>query len=175
MRDKNMVLVAVGMILVSAIIVGYLVAKPIGFAQKKEAPIFWGEEIAVQSKSATLIGQKVSPKASAVVRATKVIGATPTPQPKVLPIFPPSISYSVLPEYPVSALQKGLAGTTVLSIYVGLQGKPEMIKVKTSSGVSELDRAASLAVSKWQFSPAMQGGAAIASWFEVPVSFVINN
>ncbi|NQT30082.1 MAG: energy transducer TonB [Candidatus Saganbacteria bacterium] len=175
MESRKLSLIGIGIILVSAILVGYLVARPGMFAQKKEAPIFWGEEIAVQNKSVTVVGQKAAVRVAKVVGTQKMAKTVPTSQPKVLPIFPPSISYSVLPEYPVSALQEGLAGTTVLSIYVGLQGRPERIEVKSSSGVSELDKAATLAVSKWQFSPAMQGGTAIASRFEVPVKFTLVN
>ena len=85
--------------------------------------------------------------------------------------MPPTVSYSVLPKYPVSALEQDLEGVTVLSVYVGTAGKPEKIDVKQSAGFSEFDESAEAAVSQWIFSPATQGNAAIASWFEVPVAF----
>ena len=146
----------------AAIAVGYLISRPGLFVSQREMPIFMGEEIVIH-------------KTASAVKATKVV-STPVPQPKVatpLPIFPPRISYRVLPSYPASALGQGLGGTAILSVYVGLRGDPEKVKVKSSSGVAELDQSAASAVSQWKFAPATQGGKALASWFELPVRFEV--
>ncbi|MBN3032809.1 MAG: energy transducer TonB [Candidatus Saganbacteria bacterium] len=126
-------------------------------AAVRSAPIFMGKEVTARqaAKPATV--------------------TVPAPQPPAvpLPIIPPSITYSVLPAYPSAALAKGAEGVVLLSVYVGLTGQPERLETKASSGNQELDAAALKAAGQWRFQPATQGGAALASWFEVPVRFVI--
>lgn len=103
--------------------------------------------------------------------------AKPAPTPASaapLPIVPPSITSRILPVYPASAIEKNLAGTILLSAYVGSSGLAEKVEAKTSSGVRELDEAALTAVSQWKFTSAAQGGSALASWLEIPVSFKLN-
>lgn len=179
MRTKTMSLVAVGMILMAAIIVSYLISKPALFVSQKSMPVFMGEEIIIQKtgvRAVKALKEKTAVKADKAVKAMRV-ASVPMPQPKVavpLPILPPSISYRLLPQYPMSALEQGLQGTAILSIYIGSSGAAEMVNVKSSSGVAELDNSAVSAVSKWKFSPASRGGAAVASWFELPVRFEIN-
>jgi len=172
MKSQNLSMIAVGMILVVGIMVSFLVARPVSMVQPREMPVFMGQEVAVQRAVEGLRGQDKAKKAVKAQRAIKAV-----PQPKAvtpLPLVPPTVSYRVLPEYPVSALEQGLQGTAILSIYVGLGGVAERVEVASSSGVAELDNSAVKAVSQWKFSPAMQGGAAVASWFEMPVRFQIN-
>lgn len=170
MKTQSLSLIAVGTLLVAAVMVGFLVARPVSIVQPREMPVFMGEELTVQRAIEGLRGQEKVKKAARAI-------SDPIPQPKVatpLPLVPPTVSYRVLPEYPVSALEQGLQGTAVLSIYVGPGGAAESVKVTSSSGVAELDNSAVKAVSQWKFSPATQGGAAVASWFEMPVRFQIN-
>jgi len=135
-------------------------------------PIFMGEEVTVKKAVEGIRGVEMATEG---VKAAPVVKAAPAPatQAAPLPIVPPSVTVRVLPAYPASSLANGTEGVVLLSAYVGLTGQPEKIETKTSSGISELDEAAMKAVSQWQFSPASQGGAALASWFEVPVRFVI--
>lgn len=131
----------------------------------KSAPVFFGEEVIVQ-RAAT----------AAVAKTAATVVASPVVPPKVaasLPIVPPSITFKVLPVYPAAALEKGREGAVLLSVYVGPAGVPEKVEMRTSSGISELDDAAAKAVSQWRFSPATQGGTALASWLEIPVRFQI--
>jgi TonB family protein len=163
MKTKTLSLISIAAVLTAAVMVSYLMTRPALFVKESSIPIFMGEE---------LIIQKAAEKTVTAVKVQSV----PAPVPKVaapLPILPPRVSYRVLPEYPVSALQQGLQGTAILSIYVGLSGAAERVELKSSSGVAELDRSAVAAVSEWKFNPAIRGGAAIASWFEVPVRFAI--
>lgn len=95
------------------------------------------------------------------------------PGPVIMPIMPPAISFKVLPLYPQAALSAGQQGMVLLSALVGLGGQVEQVQVKTSSGVADLDQSAINAVSQWKFNPASQAGAALSSWFEVPVRFSI--
>jgi len=164
---KNIVLFLIFALALSA---GYFMARPQA-AKIKSVPIFMGEEIVVQRADRAATAVKI-------VTAAKVarVAEAPAPQPKVitlLPIIPPSINFKVLPAYPSSVLEKGLEGIVLLSVYVVLNGLPEKIETKLSSGIYELDETARSAVAQWKFSPASQGGAPLASWFEVPVRFTI--
>jgi len=143
-------------------------------AVSRSAPIFMGEEVTVHRATAAAI-TLAKPAVVSAAKDTTVVKVIPSPQPKVvpLPIVPPGIAASVLPVYPAKALADGTEGLVLLSVYVGLTGRPEKVETKTSSGYPDLDSAASQAVSQWKFFPATQGGAALASWFEVPVRFVI--
>jgi protein TonB len=159
------------MILVIAVAVSYLMARPSVFVRQSSAPVFMGSEITVQRTAA---------RPAAVVKAKPAIKAQavsqPLPQPKIaapLPILPPRISYRVLPKYPASALEQGLAGTVLLSVFVGGNGSAQKVAIKSSSGVAELDTAALNAVSQWKFDPATQGGRAVESWFEFPFRFEV--
>jgi protein TonB len=175
MNARSLSLISIGMILVTAVTVSYLISKPIVSVQERSLPVFMGEEVAVQRAVEGVRSVKTVKKAERVVKSQKVV-SQPVPQPKIaapLPILPPRISYRVLPEYPVTALEQGLAGTVLLSIYVGMGGAAEQVKVKSSSGVAELDAAALQAASQWKFSPASQGGQALASWFELPLRFEV--
>jgi len=136
----------------------------------RSIPVFYGEEITVQ-KGVVVVPALAAEKAA----VTAKVQAAPMPAPNAapLPIIPPAITFKVLPAYPFSALRKGLEGTVVLSAYIGSGGQPEKVEVRTSSGVAEMDQSAVKAVSQWRFSPAAQGGMALASWFEVPVRFVM--
>jgi TonB family protein len=151
---------------------GYFVARPHQIVSST-VPIFMGEEVTVSQSS------KAIPMAKSVVVArvmeTTAVKAAPAsaPQAAPMPIVPPSISARVLPLYPAQALASGTEGLVLLSVYVGLTGQPEKVEAKNSSGFSELDDSAIRAVSQWKFLPATQSGAALASWFEVPVRFVI--
>ncbi len=175
MKAKNIQMIAVGTILAAAVMVSYLMSRPVLFARESKIPVFMGEEITVQ-RAITAVKAGRAVRVERDVMAAKAVTA-PVPAPEVavpLPILPPRVSYRVLPEYPVSALEQGLQGTAVLSIYVGLSGAAEKVEVKSSSGVVELDASAVSAVSEWKFNPAVQGGAPLASWFEVPIKFVLN-
>ncbi|MEM4204372.1 MAG: energy transducer TonB [Candidatus Methanomethylicaceae archaeon] len=167
-----------------AVTVGYYLSRP-HFVTTKSIPVFVGEEVTVRKATESTIGVEKVFRAEGALKAKKVAFAkasmakgvvAPLPTPKVtapLPIIPPSVTFKVLPTYPVSALERGLEGTVILSIYVGLNGQPERIETKVSSGVQELDEVAIGAVSQWRFSPATQGGQAIASWYEIPVRFEV--
>jgi TonB family protein len=159
-NSKTLSFISVGMILTVGLFVGSTIfSRPVA----KSVPVFMGGELVVTKTVAEpMVKVKVQAKANVI----------PTPKIAVpLPIVPPAVSYSVLPKYPISALERDLEGTTILSVYVGMSGKPERIEVKQSAGLAEFDKSAKTAVSQWSFSPASQGGTAIASNFEIPIVF----
>jgi protein TonB len=164
LKERTVSLVSVSFVMLAMVAGSYFIAQH-KTAVSSSSLVFAGEEVFVSSTAKTSVqtaGKTVSAPAPAPVSAAP------------LPIFPPKIIYSVLPQYPASALSQGLEGTTLLSVYVGLSGAAERVEVKTSSGLAALDEAAAAAVAQWKFNPAVQGGAAIASCFEVPVRFEVN-
>jgi protein TonB len=172
MRTNNLSLVALGVSLIVAVGISYLIARPLSFVKESRMPVFMAQPITVQ-KAAPIVSEAGT---DAVAGEIKVV-SFPAPQPTAvtpLPIFPPRVIYSVLPVYPAGALQKAQSGTVLLSLYINSSGNAERVEVKNSSGVAELDRSAVAAISKWKFDAATQGGAVVASWFEVPVRFQIN-
>lgn len=77
----------------------------------------------------------------------------------------------VEPDYPPAAFRAGEEGTVLLRVDVDASGKPTNVSVARRSGSRELDRAAEQAVLKWTFTPATQGGKAVASSAVIPVEF----
>lgn len=132
-------------------------------SQKHQVPAFQFTEELIVYPSAV----KVQAKAETV----------PAPKPAVapLPLIPPRVIFKTLPLYPESALAKGLEGTVLLSVFVSKSGDTGKVEVSNSSGVAELDNAAVSAVSEWKFEAASQGGAAVESWYKIPVTFKIKN
>lgn len=77
----------------------------------------------------------------------------------------------VEPDYPPAAFRAREEGTVLLRVDVDSEGSPTNVSVVRRSGSRELDQAAQEAVLKWKFSPAIQGGKAVASSAEIPVDF----
>ena len=75
------------------------------------------------------------------------------------------------PRYPGEEYRRGIEGTTVLVVSIDASGGVLDVEVQTSSGNSNLDRAAMQAARKWRFNPAVENGQKIASRVSVPVSF----
>jgi TonB family protein len=174
-RAKEISLINIGVLL--ALAVGMSAAIYISGSHpisSRNLPVFMGEEVSVNNtvKAVPLANTTAAAEVKTAQRTIAEITAPKTAAP--LPINPPSISFKILPVYPASALEQNLTGTVLLAVYVGPNGQAERIETKTSSGVAQLDESARAAVTQWKFSPALQGGAALASWFEVPVRFRIN-
>jgi protein TonB len=73
----------------------------------------------------------------------------------------------------VAALKQGIEGTVMVAAYVVGIGQPAKVELQSSSGNELLDRAALQAVAEWEFLPATQGGAGLASYLDIPVVFQI--
>ena len=77
------------------------------------------------------------------------------------------------PVYPRRAFQLGQQGTVTLHALINSNGKPDDLKVESSSGHRLLDKAALVAVASWEFEPRIENGRRVASWVRVPVNFRI--
>lgn len=78
------------------------------------------------------------------------------------------------PAYPRMAKQRGLTGTVLLQVLVGIDGRPLEVTVSQSSGHRELDEAARAQVLKrWSFQPAARDGQAVQAIGMVPIEFAL--
>jgi periplasmic protein TonB len=88
----------------------------------------------------------------------------------VLPASPDNRYRNRPPIYPYEAAARGQHGAVLLMIHVSESGLASGVDVIESSGVASLDDAASTAVRKWRFRPALQEGRAVP--FDMPFRFV---
>jgi protein TonB len=77
--------------------------------------------------------------------------------------------YTVKGEYPDIARQAGAEGTVVVQALVGVDGRVRDTRIVRS--IPMLNGAAQDAVRQWRFKPAATGGAPVATWVSVPISF----
>ena len=84
----------------------------------------------------------------------------------------PAIVASSVPEYPGLARDAGVEGTVLLWALVDRDGSVREVQVKRS--VPLLDEAASAAVARWRFTPALAGGRPVRVWIAIPVRFSLH-
>lgn len=83
----------------------------------------------------------------------------------------PRGGYQVQPRYPASARRQGAQGTTLLRVFVAVDGRVTEVNVERTAGHAELDEAAAEAVRRWRFEPARSGDTPVAMWVLLPVEF----
>ena len=75
------------------------------------------------------------------------------------------------PDYPIEVACAGIGGTTVLTVTVGVEGKPTEVVLAQSSGNAALDKAALERVPSWHFQAATRRGEPVPMSIKVPVNF----
>jgi len=75
------------------------------------------------------------------------------------------------PDYPAQLGCKGIGGTTLLKVTIGVDGTPSQTQLLSSSGEPLLDQAAMAGIKPWQFRAATRNGQAIPATIHVPVRF----
>jgi protein TonB len=119
--------------------------------------------------------------------SARIVEPTPAPRPGSAPAAPaaadtvpgststtdspPILVSSPPPKYPSAALRRGDSGEALLRVHVGTDGVPYAIDLIRGSGSRLLDRAATDAVRKWRFRPAISGGQAVNGVVQVPIAF----
>jgi TonB family protein len=78
-------------------------------------------------------------------------------------------------DYPVSALQTGTEGRTVLGFKITAEGTVADIAVVYSSGHDDLDKAAIACAATWVYRPATQNGTAVAAQWHAAVNWKIGS
>lgn len=75
------------------------------------------------------------------------------------------------PAYPEAAFEQGIAGKVVLQIEVGADGRANAVTVVESTPQGVFDEVSIAAARKWSFTPAQEGGKAVAGKVRVPIWF----
>jgi len=87
-------------------------------------------------------------------------------------LFVPAVTMNLpIPSYPGACRRRGQEGTVVLSVEVGIDGKPGRIRVVDTSGFPRLDRAAEDALKRAVFRPARQDAVSVESTKQVAFTF----
>lgn len=87
------------------------------------------------------------------------------------PLRPPAAVKGDVFEFPRSAWEDGISGTTVLKIMIDADGTVDSAIVLESSGHDRLDSAAVANSSKLLYRPAEQGGEPVPIWGRLPVIY----
>ena len=88
------------------------------------------------------------------------------------PVQPPRLISRVQPDYPSSARQNSVEGTTYVRLLVSAGGDVESVSVSNSSGSGILDSAAVDAAYQWEFVPAKdERGRAVRCYVSLPITF----
>ncbi len=77
------------------------------------------------------------------------------------------------PDYPAEARRRRQQGTVLLHLAIGADGAVSAAAIARSSGVALLDEAAREAASSWRFTPALEGGVAVAAEADVPIEYLL--
>ena len=79
----------------------------------------------------------------------------------------PAIVRCEKPTWPISSLRYRETGSVQLAILIDSKGKVAHVRRSKSSGYSELDNAAIVALAACEYAPAKQDGVAVSAWFAV--------
>jgi protein TonB len=104
--------------------------------------------------------------------------AAPAPAPAAA-VTPPRLDASYRgnppPAYPLASRRHHETGTVRLRLLVQADGQVGAVEVLRSSGFPRLDQAAVAAVRQWRLLPARRGETAVAAWYELPLTFQLEN
>jgi len=107
---------------------------------------------------------------------TAVAESTIAPEPP--PVIPPRFNADYLqnpaPAYPALARRMHEQGRVLIRVLVSVEGLPERVELKTSSGFTRLDHSALETIRNWKFVPARQGEQNVAAWVVVPITFTLD-
>ncbi|MDQ8203783.1 energy transducer TonB [Pelagicoccus sp. SDUM812003] len=97
-----------------------------------------------------------------------------TPQPAAMVSQDAYVLETVKPDYPVSMLQRGIQGRTLLKLRVSSSGEVDAVQVVATTNKA-FSEAAMKSVKHWYFEPGKADGVPISQTVLVPVDFVIED
>ena len=149
-----------------------LVANSIAFLTKQKST----EQLSQQQPSHVDSEPNREPSANSPIpvrsqKVASIAGATANSSPKYgIEGFP-----NPAPRYPYLSRANGEEGKVILQVVVDKYGLASEITIVQSSGYRRLDKAATKAVKKWKFQPALNGGFNVQGVVQIPISFVLRN
>ena len=87
------------------------------------------------------------------------------------PTSGPVVTRRSQPTYPRALKRKKIGGTATVRMQVDARGKVSAAQIVSSSGYSELDKAALKAARRWRFKPALKNGVKVSSTTQVNIVF----
>lgn len=115
-----------------------------------------------------------TPAAGATAITTVTNKVAPKPAPKAAPkVTAPVVKAKACkePDYPAVSERLGEAGTVLLQLLVGVNGKVTESKIEKSSGFPRLDAAAQKALSRCTFTPGTTDGKPTPGWAQIKYTF----
>lgn len=130
----------------------------------------------VDTPQAPIVRSDPTPILPRVPDMTGSVGQTQVPEPVLVAAsIDPRFRDRFQPAYPPASRRAGEAGSVVVSVLVGADGRVADADVARSSGYARLDSAAvRQALSAWRFRPATRDGVAVESRHQITVTFVLN-
>ena len=98
----------------------------------------------------------------------------PEPPPIIPPRFNADYLQNPAPAYPPLARRMHEQGKVLIRVLVSVDGMPEKIELKASSGYPRLDQSALETIRNWKFVPARQGDQKVTAWVIVPITFTLD-
>lgn len=83
----------------------------------------------------------------------------------------PQLVYQAEVNYPMKLLRERVGGSVTILFVVDESGSVRDARVKQTTGVHELEKAAMDAVMKYKFTPGIKDGQPVRTWFEIPMTF----
>ena len=105
--------------------------------------------------------------------APAAVAAPPAPPRLQMPSSAADYLNNPSPEYPRLSRRMGEQGKVVLRVFIDVEGKPQTIEIRQSSGFDRLDQQAIESVKRWRFVPGKRNGVPEAMWNIVPINFVL--
>jgi TonB family protein len=87
--------------------------------------------------------------------------------------IPPQHSFGTMPEYPASALSRGISGFVVLEFLIAADGTVRDMRVIDAFPTGFFESSARAVASKWKFDPAVRDGKPFSTWAESCVIYKI--
>ena len=144
---------------------------PAAADSKNAGPAAHGERVESRSSPVTIAspGRRRRPK-----RPLCKSARAPEPPPIIPPRFNADYLQNPAPAYPALARRMHEQGRVLIRVLVSVEGMPERIELKASSGFPRLDQSALETIRSWKFVPARQGEQKIAAWVLVPITFTLD-
>lgn len=142
--------------------------RPLSKPKHDSRPVHKAAQKPLTPVSPTHPATQPAPSTRAVQSSAAATAVTP-------PIANAGYLHNPAPDYPESAIERGLEGTVLLRVSVNAAGKATEVQIYQSSGTSALDDAALRTVRRWSFVPAKRGSEAVSGQVIVPVDFSLNS
>ena len=140
------------------------VAKPVQALERLPA-----SQSSNASATAPATAAKSAPAQASSAALQPTAPAAPTPPPDLAVYCPDRTA----PAYPSAARRRGLEGTVVLQVTLGVSGRVQAASVERSSGIAMLDRAALAAVRRWRCQPPRVGGVSRSAVLQQRIDFIL--